>query len=120
MKINAFIEEYDLHDSLIKKNQINGGKLVLEIALCNWRQNNYSPNENEMKEIKVVFGNVQSYYLDSTNDTVDSDSIMEINCSDVDSSPTLKDIKIVFEGEEGIKIMTFRSDSVTVEHDSLC
>lgn len=68
-----------------------------------------------MKVIKVTFENVQSYHLDSTNDTVDSDSILEINCTDVDSSSTSKDIKIVFEGEGDIKIMTFRSDNVTVE-----
>lgn len=68
-----------------------------------------------MKLIKVTFENVQRYHLDSTNDTVDSDSILEISCTDVDSSSTSKDIKIVFEGEEDIKIMTFRSDNVTVE-----
>ena len=69
-----------------------------------------------MKLIKVTFENVQSYRLDSTTDTVDSDSILEISCTDVDSSSMSKDIKIVFEGEEDIKIMTFRSDNVTVEY----
>ena len=68
-----------------------------------------------MKLIKVTFENVQCYHLDSTNDTVDSDSILEISCTNVDSSSTSKDIKIVFEGEGDIKIMTFRSDNVTVE-----
>ncbi|AZK45321.1 hypothetical protein [Paenibacillus lentus] len=115
MKIDSFIEEYDLHDSLIENIRINGEKLVLDIDLCNWRQKNYSPEEDELKEIKVIFNNVQGYHLDSTNDTVDSDSILEISCSEVDSSSTVKDIKIVFEGELGMKIMTFRSDNVTVE-----
>jgi hypothetical protein len=68
-----------------------------------------------MKVIKVTFENVQSYHLDSTNDMVDSDSILEISCTEVDSSSMSKDIKIVFEGEGDIKIMTFRSDNVTVE-----
>jgi hypothetical protein len=115
LKIETFIEEYDLHDSLIEKIQFNGEKLVLDIDLCNWRQKNYNSDEDEMKEIKVIFENVQSYHLDSTNDAVDSDSILEISCSTVDSSSTSKDIKIVFEGEGDIKIMTFRSENVTVE-----
>lgn len=115
MKIATFIEEYDLHDSLLENISIKGEKLVLDIDLCNWRQKNYSPEEDEMKVIKVTFENVHSYHLDATNDTVDSDSILEIRCTDVDISTTSKDMKIVFEGEGDIKIMTFRSDSVTVE-----
>jgi|GEM_PF-765821 len=114
MKIATFIEEYDLHDSLLENISINGEKLILDINLCNWRQKNYSPEEDEMKVIKITFEYIQNYHLDSTNDTVDSDSILEISCTDVDSSSS-KDIKIVFEGEGDIKIMTFRSVNVTVE-----
>ncbi|AWB46069.1 hypothetical protein DCC85_19100 [Paenibacillus sp. CAA11] len=90
MKIDTFIKEYDLHDSLMEDINIKSEKLVLVIDLCNWRQKNYSGEEDEMKEIKVIFNNVQSYHLDSTNDTGDSDSILEISCSDVDSSSTSK------------------------------
>lgn len=74
MKIASFIEEYDLHDSLLENISIS-----VDIDFCNWRQKNYSPEEDEMKVIKVTFENVQSYHLDSNNDTLDSDSILEIS-----------------------------------------
>ena len=45
MKIATFIEEYDLHDSLLENISINGEKLVLDIDLCNWRQKITAPRK---------------------------------------------------------------------------
>jgi len=114
MNIDTFIQEYDLHDSLIENIQISGDQLVLDIDLCNWRQKRYIPEESEMRNIKVVFDNVQNYQFEGAEHQLDSDSILHISCSGVPSA-TWKKIKLVFENNGIVKIMTFESDRVIVK-----
>lgn len=114
MNIDTFIQEYDLHDSLIENIQINGDQLVLDIDLCNWRQKRYIPEESEMRNIKVVFDNVQNYQFEGAEYQLDSDSILHISCSGAPSA-AWKKIKLVFENNEIVKIMTFESERVMVE-----
>ncbi len=114
MNIDTFIQEYDLHDSLIENIQINDDQLVLDIDLCNWRQKRYIPEESEMRNIKVVFDNVQNYQFEGAEHQLDSDSILHISCSGVPSA-AWKKIKLVFENNGIVKIMTFESDRVIVK-----
>lgn len=54
MLIDTFIKEYDLHDSLLENIRIKGEKLTLDIDLCNWRQKNYSHEEDEVKIQQMI------------------------------------------------------------------
>lgn len=114
MRIEEFIINHDLHDSLLESVNFLEGKLVLEIELCNWRQKHYNQNEAEMKSIKLVFNNVKRYLLDATQNKFDSDTILEIKCLDCDDENDISLVKIIVEGESDLKIIEFESSNVEI------
>ena len=115
MRIEEFIDKYDLHDSLVEQVENINEQLIFNIELCNWRQKDYSPKDDEMKSLKLVFNNVKDYTLDATTSEFDSDTILEFTCLHEGGSFEMHNIKFVIEGEGDIKIIEFKSDTVDVD-----
>ena len=109
LKISELLNSYNFHDSLVDDIQCKGNEVVLKIDLCNWKQKNYKSNEAEMKNIELIFSNIEDYELDATIDTVDSDTILEFGY-DVNSNS----VKLVLEDEDNIKILKFKGENVDI------
>lgn len=58
MNIEEFDKKYCLHDSSIEFASFNDGKLVLDIQLCNWAQDDYKEGEPEIVLATFVINNV--------------------------------------------------------------
>lgn len=115
MKISEFKDQYDLHDSLVEKIDNSNGKVILDIDFCNWRQKDYKETDDEMKKIRLCFQNVKDYALDGSSGEVDSDTILEFDSMPQKAySNDMQSIKIIIEGEDGIKIIQFISDEVDI------
>lgn len=111
MKPYEFVNEIYLHDSLLEYLSYDGINLTLDIDLCWWMQKAYQPNDDEIKNIKVVFSNVSSFKLDG-KERVDSDTIFECSIVEDGYNGNCSLIKIIFGDDNDIKIMEFRSESV--------
>ena len=59
MNIEGFDKKCCLHDSSIEFASFNDGKLVLNIQLCNWAQDDYKEGEPEIVLATFVFNNVE-------------------------------------------------------------
>lgn len=56
MKVKEFFNRFYLHDSLMENIFIEESKVTFHIDLCWWMQKEYELIDEEMKRIKVVFG----------------------------------------------------------------
>ena len=109
LKISELLNSYNFHDSLVDDIQFKDNKVVLKIDLCNWKQKNYKSSEAEMKNIELIFSNIEDYELDARIDTVDSDTILEFKYDG-----NSKSVKLVLEDEDDIKILKFKGENVDI------
>lgn len=109
LKISELLKNYNFHDSLVDDIQFRGNEIVLKIDLCNWKQKDFKSNEAEMKNIELIFSNIEDYELDATIDIVDSDSILEFGYDE-----NSKIVKLVLEDYDNIKILKFKGENVDI------
>ena len=78
MTSKDFVDNYNMHDSLIDSVEISKetGKIVLTIDFAFWMQPGYSDSDPETGLIKVTFSNV-SYYAYPDEINLDQVSILE-------------------------------------------
>lgn len=109
MNLNDFVNEYNLHDSLLEKIEFDSisKKLILEIDFCFWSQASYKEGEKENGIIQLCFSNVNNFTSEISEP--DSDSILEFNCT------SNNHVKITVETDDGDVLSgSFESDSVDV------
>jgi len=91
-----------LHDSLVKNIQYNSGDntLILNLGLCNWKQNNYTELEPEMVQCELVFSGVSAFKIELSA-PVDCDEILDIELLD-----SVGKFKIVLNSNEDVTVLT--------------
>lgn len=62
-----------------------------------------------MKNIELIFSNIEDYELEARIDTVDSDTILEFKYD-----RNSKSVKFVLEDEDDIKILKFKGENVDI------
>jgi hypothetical protein len=78
----------DLHDSSILGLTFEQGKsqLVLQVALCNWRQTGFRPGNPDVVQISIVFSGVHSLsFASSKTELLSHDEILEVTVTPVDA-----------------------------------
>ncbi|RTE06440.1 hypothetical protein [Paenibacillus whitsoniae] len=110
MKTKEFIENYQLHDSLVKGYvfSIVEGKLTLELELCNWKQAGYTENEPEMVDVKLNFQRVKSFKIDPENFVPNYNDILT-------TEPIIGGVKFVVLYEGDVAILTIIADVLFFE-----
>ncbi len=108
MSINEFLRKYYLHDSLVDKvehDKVNN-KVLINIDLCNWLQNDYSKGDSEMIKGVLEFCNISNYYSEPANMIFDSDEIITVDIVENEL------IKFLLHGTDDIKIIMFKASEV--------
>ncbi|CAH2213574.1 hypothetical protein [Tepidibacter aestuarii] len=117
--INDFFKKYYFHDSLVKNILYDGSKLVIDIELCYWKQSEYNAYDEEIRDIKLIFENVLNFNFESENNKIDNDIILKFSIVENEKNNGISLIEAVLEGGKDIKIIKFRTDSVTLCFDCI-
>lgn len=108
MKVKDLVENINFHDSNVIELLYENNIVKLKIDLCMWQQKNYKDEDNERKEILLVFNDVEDYIWDSlkAEKEIDYDTILDMSYND-------EIIKIILLDSE-ISIITFKCDKVKI------
>ena len=108
MKINEFINNYNLHDSILEKaiNNSNDNTLEMEIELCNWKQSSFVEGQPEMLKLNFIFKGVSMFCTEPCEYRLDDDDILEVQLSNDGM------LKIVTRNDFGINVFSIVANSV--------
>lgn len=112
MTIKEFLNRFYLHDSLIENIKFTGSELTYDISLCWWMQNEYKPNDEEIRKIRLVFRKIKCFEFEGENKKIDSDTILEFSIEEDETNNVHPLIKVVFGDGDDIKVIKFRADTV--------
>ena len=68
MKIQEFVSNYIMHDSLIEsiEKESNNTTIIMVINFAFWMQKSYEENDPETGLLKVIFHNVSEFIVNDT------------------------------------------------------
>lgn len=117
MTINEFFNTCYFHDSLMESINFDGTKLILDIDFCWWMQDNYQPDDKELRLMKVIFPNITCFNFDCNNKEINSDTILDFSVIEEEANSDNPLVRIVLQGDilrdiNDIKIITFRTIGV--------
>lgn len=106
MLVNELLYKFDFHDSNVIKLLHDKENLILIIDFCMWKQIGYSDSEEELKEVRIEFIDVQQFIWDSqkNENEIDYDTILNFSYDG-------KRIRIVLE-DEVVSVISFECTDV--------
>jgi len=112
MKCIDKIRKYQLHDSMVImiNNDVDNKLIEFDIELCNWMQENYSKDEPEFINGKIIFSGTSNYYHEPEVLEFDYDEILAIDAI-ADNPESGETIKIVLRDND-VKVITFDAKDV--------
>jgi len=114
LKLSELIDRYNLHDSLVENIKYLQEKrqVVLEIELCNWKQDSYRDSDPEMTLMSLLFHDVDKCEISPDSGTYDSDEILEIEVVQGSNNTDSEAIKIILRGNDDVKILQIQANDV--------
>ena len=78
MTIKEFIQNYNLHDSLLEKVEYDSDAKIVKLSIdfCYWQQKDYTDDMPETGMIVVQFNNISTFDFPSYQ--INSDEIVEV------------------------------------------
>lgn len=115
MNIKELLEQYAFHDSLVEDMSFENNRLEFQIYLWNWKQTTYEKQEDEMKNIRLIFKEIRNLIFDATEKKFDCDSILEFSCEDIILiNEVCSKVKLLLDGDTNIKKIEFVGREVEV------
>lgn len=112
MKIVEFLENYNLHDSVVESITFyqNEKRVVMDMDLCNWLQSFYEDGDPEIKVGQLEFTEVISFKTEPKVFTINSNEIIDVSVLRIGSEN--ETIKFVLTSEEDVIIVEIEAEGV--------
>jgi len=115
MNIKELLEQYAFHDSLVEDMSFENNRLEFQIYLCNWKQTTYEKQEDEMKNIRLIFKEIRNFTFKGTEEKFDCDSIVDFSYEEIiHLNEVCYKVKLFLDGDTNMKIIEFIGKEVEV------
>ena len=115
MNIKELLEQYAFHDSLVEDMSFENNRLEFQIYLWNWKQTTYEKQEDEMKNIRLIFKDIRNVIFDVTEEKFDCDSIVDFSYEEIiHLNEVCYKVKLFLDGDTNMKIIEFIGKEVEV------
>ena len=115
MNIKELLEQYAFHDSLVEDMSFENNRIEFQIYLCNWKQTTYEKQEDEMKNIRLIFKDIRNVIFDVTEEKFDCDSIVDFSYEEIiHLNEVCYKVKLFLDGDTNMKIIEFIGKEVEV------
>ena len=115
MNIKELLEQYAFHDSLVEDMSFENNRLEFQIYLWNWKQTTYEKQEDEMKNIRLIFKDIRNLIFDVTEEKFDCDSIVDFSYEEIiHLNEVCYKVKLFLDGDTNMKIIEFIGKEVEV------
>ena len=112
MLIREFVNNFDLHDSVVERLFFEQNQLKIEIQFSNWRQKKFVEGEKEIIHMLLIFNDVLKFEITPNKVIVDNE-ILEIKLFTSEGFDDNK-LEIILNNENDILLLKIEASEVDV------